>query len=181
MFPTNSIIKGRSAISNVYMLVECVIYSRHVAAVNQQIASRNTVSYTVIPWYLKIVQPIIKQKLRDSLWRHSWVMARAWCCSCMYQIRQKKLLMLFSQGPCRLTSMPSLRKTTVYHVQHILTALMVLMAMCLIKYIDLHTQLNSRTKRPSVVDRIEAASDNLTPLLQHCILLTTNVTPSPVT
>jgi hypothetical protein len=67
-----------TGISGLPVLGECVIYSRHVA-LEHQIASRNTLFYPPVPWYLKIVQPVIEQAMRDSEWRQSWAMARAWC------------------------------------------------------------------------------------------------------
>lgn len=81
-YVTGSAIYTVTEITDLPVVGECVIYSRHVVAVDDQKASlqaRNTVTYPAIPWYLKIVQPVIEQQLRDSLWLQSWAMARAWC------------------------------------------------------------------------------------------------------
>lgn len=66
-------------ITGLPFLDECVIYSRNVAAADNRILSRNTAAFPAIPWYLKLFQPVIEQSLRDSLWRNTWALARAWC------------------------------------------------------------------------------------------------------
>lgn len=82
VYVTRSAMFTVTEITGLPVLGECVIYSRHAVNVNNQIDSihsRNTATYPAVPWYLKIVQPVIEQKLRDSMERQTWAMARAWC------------------------------------------------------------------------------------------------------
>jgi hypothetical protein len=66
-------------ISGIPVVQECVIYSRITASDHNVILSRNTAAFPAIAWYLKIFRAHIEQSLRDSLWRNSWALARAWC------------------------------------------------------------------------------------------------------
>lgn len=68
-----------TVISGIPLISDCVIYSRNTAAKRNAMLSRNTATFPVIPWYLKLFQSHIEQSLRDSLWRNTWALTRAWC------------------------------------------------------------------------------------------------------
>lgn len=68
-----------TVITNIPLINECVLYSRNTAAIRNAVLSRNTATFPVIPWYLKIFQSHIEESLRDSLWRNTWALTRAWC------------------------------------------------------------------------------------------------------
>ena len=68
VYVVNSAMYTVTEITGLPVLGECVIFSRHVAAVDHKITSRNTVTYPEVPWYLKIVQSVIKLEMRNSLY-----------------------------------------------------------------------------------------------------------------
>jgi hypothetical protein len=74
-------------------------------------------------------------------------------------------------------------RKTLHRRQHVLVALQVLAAICVVQYIALIAQVHSRGRKPTVVDQTDGdhGSDhaNRAPLLRHCILLTTDVAAQP--
>lgn len=66
-------------IAGIPVVQECVLYSRVSASAHNAMLSRNTAAFPAIAWYLNIFRAHIEQSLRDSLWRNTWALTRAWC------------------------------------------------------------------------------------------------------
>jgi hypothetical protein len=85
MFITKHMYVARDAVHIVTEIDEiplvgaCVVYTRLVATDNYKLLSRNTMLVDHYPWYLQLLWSPLQQHLRDSLWRNTWALSRAWC------------------------------------------------------------------------------------------------------
>jgi hypothetical protein len=66
-------------ITGIPVVSTCTLYSRITVTDHKAVLSRNTATFPSIAWYLKLFQSSIEHSLRDSLWRNSWALTRAWC------------------------------------------------------------------------------------------------------
>lgn len=84
MFITKHVYVTRDAmhivteIAELPLVGDCIVYTRLVATDNYKLLSRNTIM-AYRSWYMELVWSPLQQHLRDSLWRNTWALSRAWC------------------------------------------------------------------------------------------------------
>lgn len=69
-------------VSEIPFLGSCVISTRAETTPDHRVMSRNSVTYTDLPWYASWARSAVQHKLRESLEKQTSAMAECWCGHC---------------------------------------------------------------------------------------------------